>query len=71
MITVLSVSANGTSDPLAGLRSDDSRRVLLRNYAKIQFSSSSNHCKTFADVTHCAANNVKKVEGNVGTFPKI
>ena len=68
MLVTLSVNANATSDPLAGLRSDDSRRILLRDYAKKQFSSSSNHCKTFADVAHYAANNVKKVKGDVGTF---
>ena len=59
---VYSMSDTSVSDPNAALKDHDQRRLLLKKYAATQFKASNNHCKTFADVAHFAAGNVKKAD---------
>ena len=74
-LTVILGSANAygmtdtsVNDPNAILKDHDHRRLLLKKYAATQFKASSNHCKTFADVAHFAASNVKKADLKLGDF---
>lgn len=52
----------------ADYKNDDWRRTNLKDFASASFTNSTNHCKTFADVSDHAAKNVKQANGDVGMF---